>query len=277
VKYCNAACKKRHRSKHKKDCEEHLKRVAELHEEELRRAEELHDIELFKSPPRKEDCPICFLRLPMLTSGWRYKSCCGKVICSGCIYAMDKICPFCRSPTPTLVKESIKRTKKRVEVGDAIAISSLGDMYSEGTRGFPQDYTKALELYHRAAELGFVGARHNIGCAYNDGEGVERDMKKAVYYWGLAAMKGYATSRHNLGIEEKNVANFDRAIKHYMIAVESGNNGSLNQIKELYSNGHATKDEYTKALQTYQKYLGEIKSSQRDEAAAANEEYKYIG
>jgi len=24
VKYCNAACKKKHRSKHKKECEEHL-------------------------------------------------------------------------------------------------------------------------------------------------------------------------------------------------------------------------------------------------------------
>ena len=32
VRYCNAACKKKHRSKHKKACE---RRVAELHEEQL--------------------------------------------------------------------------------------------------------------------------------------------------------------------------------------------------------------------------------------------------
>ena len=32
--YCNAACKKKHRSKHKKDCE---RRIAELQEEELER------------------------------------------------------------------------------------------------------------------------------------------------------------------------------------------------------------------------------------------------
>ena len=32
VKYCNAACKKKHRKKHKKACE---RRVAELYEEKL--------------------------------------------------------------------------------------------------------------------------------------------------------------------------------------------------------------------------------------------------
>jgi hypothetical protein len=36
------------------------------------------------------------------------------------------------------------------------------------------------------------------------------------------------------------------------------------------------KIDYTKALQGYQKYLGEVKSSQRDQAAAAREDYKYI-
>ena len=32
VMYCNAACKKKHRHKHKKDCEEHVRRVAEITE-----------------------------------------------------------------------------------------------------------------------------------------------------------------------------------------------------------------------------------------------------
>ena len=66
-----------------------------------------------------------------------------------------------------------------------------------------------------------------------------------------------------------------RAIKHYMIASRSGYADSLEHIKQLYSNGHATKEDYTKALQFYQAYLGEIKSAQRDEAAAAHEDYRY--
>ena len=43
------------------------------------------DEELFKQPPA-EDCPICFLCLPSLGSGSKYMTCCGKQICSGCIY-----------------------------------------------------------------------------------------------------------------------------------------------------------------------------------------------
>ena len=46
VKYCNAACKKKHRHKHKKDCEEHLRLAAE-------HAAKLHDEVLFKQPNRK--------------------------------------------------------------------------------------------------------------------------------------------------------------------------------------------------------------------------------
>ena len=60
-----------------------------------------------------------------------------------------------------------------------------------------------------------------------------------------------------------------------MIASRDGFPASLKVIKQLYTNGHATKDDYTKALQAYQKYLGEIKSKQRDEAAAAQERYRY--
>jgi len=60
-----------------------------------------------------------------------------------------------------------------------------------------------------------------------------------------------------------------------MIAVENGCHDSLKSIKWLYKNDLATKEDYTKALQVYQEYLGEIKSDQRDKAAAASEEYRY--
>ena len=70
----------------------------------------------------------------------------------------------------------------------------------------------------------------------------------------------------------------DRAIKHYMIAIESGWSGSLAVIRSLHLIGHATKEDYSKALRSYQEYLNEVKSAQRDEAAAAYEDckFKYI-
>jgi uncharacterized protein len=154
---------------------------------------------------------------------------------------------------------------------------NLGNCYRDGSNGFPQDYEKALELYHRAAELGCTKAYTIIGVAYDYGEGVEVDYKKATHYYELAAMMGHATARYNLGINEENVGYMDRALKHYVIAVRSGNSDSLTleEIKELYSNGHVTKEDYMKALQLYQTYLGEIKSSQRDKAAAFSEKYQY--
>ena len=282
VKYCNAACKKRHRHKHKKDCEEHLRRIAELQDEELRRAAELHNIKLFKQPPiPEEECPICFQRLPYLGTGKRYNSCCGKVICSGCTHAMDKsggrnkLCPFCRVPTPASEVLYIEQIMKRVEVNDIKAIYALGGYHAQGMHGLPQDYTKAVELWHRAAELGHVEAYYNIGNVYSRGDGVEVDKKKAIKYYELGAIGGDAASRHNLAVTEWNIGNEERAFKHYMIAVESGHKGSLTNIQKLYSRGLATKDVYTEALRSYQKNLVEVKSIQRDKAAAASERYKY--
>ena len=283
VKYCNAACKKRHRHKHKNDCEEHLKRVAELHDEEIKRAAELHDIELFKQPPPEEDCPICFIRLPSKVFGHRYSSCCGKNICNGCVHAMRmtgggslKLCPLCRTPTPTTNEKYIEQIMRRTEVNDAEAIRTLAGYYSNGESGLPEDVDKALELWHQAAELGDVTAYSNIGVAYYNGHGINRDKKKALHYYELAAMGGHIEARYRLGALEEDAGNIDRALRHYMIAVRNGSKDSLTVIQDLYSRGKATKDEYTKALRAYQRYLGEVKSSQRDEAAAALDEYKYV-
>jgi len=286
VKYCNAVCKKVHKKKHKKECEEHVRLAAEKHNDELRRIAELHDEKLFKQPPIPlEDCPLCFLRLPTLRTGRRYYSCCGKMICSGCIHAPlydnqgnkveNEKCPFCRAPHPT-GKEIMKRLNKRVDANDAHAMCNMGVYYRDGIYGHQQDHAKALELWHRAAELGFAGAYSNIGIAYDKGEGVEVDKKKANHYYELAAIGGSVSARDNLGSYELEVDNnMDRALKHYLIAARNGEGESLERIKLMYTHGHATKDVYMKALQAYQVYLGEIKSEQRDNAAADREDYRY--
>jgi len=283
VRYCNAACKKKHRSKHKKDCEEHIRLATEKHNEELRIAAELHDIELFKQPPPPEDCPICFVHIPTMQTGSKYMTCCGKMICSGCIHApvydnqgnvVEDKCPFCRTPTPTS-NEAVERLKKRLKSDDPIAICNHGNYYRDGMNGFAQNHTKALELWHRAAKLGCAGAYCSIGYAYENGHGVEVDKKKALHYYEQAAMRGDESARHYLGYKEGMAGNFDRAVKHYMVAVRCGQNESLEAIKLLYSNGYATKDDYTKALQAYQVYLGDIKSNQRDRAASADERNRY--
>ena len=60
-----------------------------------------------------------------------------------------------------------------------------------------------------------------------------------------------------------------------MIAAGSGNTDSLEIIKKVFMNGDAMKDDYGKALLSYQANLVEIKSPHRDEAAAVNDAHKY--
>ena len=268
VKYCNAACKKKHRKKHKKQCE---RRVAELHDEAL-----------FKEPPPQDgDCPICFIRLPSLGSGKSYMTCCGKMICSGCCYAdvydnlgniiADEKCPFCRTPFAVSDEEVIKRLEKRMEVGDAYAFFLMGNYYKNGQYGLPQNIAKALELYHRAGKFGY----NNVGHAYDHGKGVEMDKKIAKHYFELAAMVGNAIARCNLGVAEYEAGNMDRALKHYMIAVRGGHTDSVKAIQRMYMDGHVTKDHYANALRSHQTYLNEIQSDQRDKAAAFKEDFRY--
>ena len=268
VKYCNRDCQVAHRPQHKKACR--------------KRAAELHDEKLFKEPPSQYgDCPICFLLLPFMGSGRMNMLCCGKMICSGCEHApvydnhgkmiFEKKCPFCRTPMTRSNEEVNKRLKKRMEVGDVYAFDMMGCNYSYGHHGLPQDSAKAMELWHKAGKFGYA----SIGLAYYNGEGVERDEKMGKHYFELAAMEGDVIARKNLGVSEYNAGNYDTALKHFMIAVRSGHTNSVKCIQEMYMNGHATKDQYANALGSHQAYLIEIKSDQRDKAAAFDAECKY--
>ena len=264
VKYCSRDCQIAHRPQHKKACK--------------KRAKELHDEKLFEQPPPLEDCPICMVRLPYAHKARMYMNCCGKIICTGCTYAemnskaakrKDNVCPFCRTLAHK-PEESIKQYEKRMELDDAIAIQNMGTYYSHGEYGLRQNYAKALDLWHRATELGHTDAYYDIANAYmfGRGRGLEVDEKKAVHYWELAAIGGCAESRQNLGVAEYKTGNVNRALKHWMIAVRDGGTKSLEKIKRMCSIGTATKEDYAKALQSYQTYVDEIKTVQRDEAAA---------
>ena len=176
---------------------------------------------------------------------------------------------------PKSNEEASKRLNTLVEAGDPIAIYNLGVYYWNGRDGFPQDYKRALELYHRATELSYAKAYCNIAYSYDTGSGVDVDKEKATHYYELAAMRGGSMARHNLAANEGRAGNHGRALRHYMIAVRDGFSDSLERIKQLYTTGFATKEDYTTALRSYQMYLSEIKSKQRDEAAAADEKYRY--
>ena len=264
VKYCNAACKKKHRSKHKKACE---RRMAELHEEQL-----------FKEV-EPEDCPICFQPMPIDAGQTSFMICCGKDVCNGCIYDMEMskegknkkgllLCPYCRTPKAKNGQENIIRTQKLMEKGNAQGFNMLAGYYKQGKYGLPQDYQKTNELLLKAGELGYSGAYSNLGNSYHFGEGVEIDLKKAKYYYELAAVDGDTNARYNLGCIEGESGNVLRAYKYYMIAAKAGDKDAIDGVKEGYMNAAVTKNEYANTLRAYHERQKEMKSDSRDEAAA---------
>jgi len=291
VKYCNRECQIAHRPQHKKECK---KRAAELHNRNRRDIMEIgcimksvsesnDDESLFKQPPKNEDCPICFLTIPTLSTGYSFQACCGKVICNGCIRSMfmasnDYLCPFCRAPFIEGESVKSKRLENLIEKkndGIAGAMFTLGVCYDQGSSGLPQNHAKAIELWNRAGELGNTTAYYNLNITYQHGRGVPMDKKKAKHYMELAAMGGDAMARQNLGLYEIIANNMDRALKHFMIANQGGDDEALESIKKLYMHGYATKKDYEKALLSRQTYLDDIRSNQRDEAAAFDDQLKY--
>ena len=263
VKYCNRECQIAHRPLHKKACK--------------KRAAELHDEALFKEPPPREDCPICLLPLPLEEDQTTFQSCCGKLICCGCIYVMMEeahgrggevgLCAFCRTSPPNSNEEEVKRIKKLMKSDNARAFYNLAGFYADGDGGMPQDWVNANKLWLRAGELGCHEGYCNLGYSYMHGKGVDVDKKKAKYYWELAAINGDVHARFNLGLLEGNAGNIDRAYKHCIIAAKAGHKESLDKVKAGFMSGHVTKDEYEYTLRAYHSRQDEMKSDDRDKAA----------
>ena len=103
---------------------------------------------------------------------------------------------------------------------------------------------------------------------YDEGLGVEKNGKKQVYHLEQAAIGGHPEARHNLGIEEWNNGRFDRARKHFIIAANLGYHESLKELRELYADGHASKEDYADALRAYQAAVDATKSAERKAAEA---------
>ena len=265
VKYCNRNCQIAHRPQHKKACK--------------KRAAELYDAALFEEHAPPEECPICFLPLPLNMSESSFESCCGKNICMGCIYTMRetggknmKLCPFCKAPIARSEEENIERVNKLIRNGNAYAFYMLARSYDRGINGMPQDIAKAVELYLKAGELGCADGYCNLGNSYRLGNGVEMDKKKAKHYYELAAMNGSVQARYNLGMMEIQTGNYQRAFKHYMLSARAGDDDSLNAVKQGFMARYVTKDEYADTLREYQKSQDEMKSDIRDKALAARNE-----
>ena len=155
---------------------------------------------------------------------------------------------------------------KRIEANDPVAICHLGSRrQQEG------DYKSAFEYWSKAAELGDVDAHYKLSILYSNGLGVGKDEKKKFYYAEEAAIGGHPLARHNLGCAEEGK---DRAVKHWIIAANLGNDMSMEILKKGFKKGMVSKEDFAAALRAHQAAVDATKSPQREKGEAAKQRWR---
>jgi len=262
VKYCSDACQKNHKSQHEEACK--------------KRAAELRDELLFKQPDNSHlgDCPICFLPLPLDLSKSITKNCCSKLICDGCHYAnrmreaeasLQNKCPFCREPIPSTDEGFDKQMMKRIEANDPVAVRHKG--VEQAQRG---DHNKAFEYFTKASGLGDAEAHFKLSLLYHLGEGVEKDRGKEIYHLEEAAIGGHPYARYDLGYDAEEYGISERAVRHWIISANLGDDNSIKSLMAAYRGGFVSKEDLADALRGHQAAVDATKSPQREAA----EEYR---
>jgi TPR repeat protein len=192
--------------------------------------------------------------------------CCGKRVCGGCVHTFlnagnDNKCPFCNSKQGSKTdEEKIEEVMKRVEANDPSSINLLANHYLHGHEGFQQDRTKAIELYTKAAGLGFGDSHYQLGSIYNKGG----DLKKAKFHHEAAAMAGDEVARNWLGEFEGKSGNLERAIQHFTIAASAGHFTSMNLLMLSFQQGYISRESIDSTLTAYNHSCAEMRSEARD-------------
>jgi TPR repeat protein len=115
------------------------------------------------------------------------------------------------------------------------------DDYYFGDTEIPQNYSKALASYKKAANLGSTQALFNVGYCYENGEGATRDFVLAAKYYKEAAQNDHPDALFHLarlhetggGVEQ----NYLRAANLYSRASERGHADAKNNLGVLYLHG----------------------------------------
>ncbi|EJK64879.1 hypothetical protein THAOC_14338 [Thalassiosira oceanica] len=170
------------------------------------------------------------------------------------------------TPLPADDASQLAMIQKRVNKGDADAINHLGHKYYFCMLGFTKDVPQAIQLWTEAAELGSLDAHCQLGILYYYGHGVEEDKPRGIHHLQQAAMNGHVGSRAFLGSVEYDEENNELAVQHWMISAKMGDQKSLNNIKDMFKEGLATKAQYAEALLGYRDAMEETRSPRREEA-----------
>lgn len=156
----------------------------------------------------------------------------------------------CDSENVTLVpKENISKS-----------ILSVEDCYKQGLDSYNRsEFDKALKMFSKSHEQGFIEATYYLGVMYAKGKGVVQDFEKAYYYFVHAAENNNILACYKAGLcclygngTEKN---YSKAIC-WLSKVTNNSSASeaeLNPVYEALGDAYSAIGDYEKALDYYKK------------------------
>ena len=95
------------------------------------------------------------------------------------------------------------RHKIFADKGNPTAQLCLAIDYFFGKAGH-QDYGKAFEYFHKAANQGLAEAQYRLALCYDNGEGTKVDSQKAIFWYEKAALQDHEEAIFNLAASYSN-------------------------------------------------------------------------
>ena len=147
---------------------------------------------------------------------------------------------------------------RRAQEGDAEARYELGEAYSSGELGLPEDEAQAIIWYRRAGEQDHVAAQRALAKRYQDGIGVPKDTAEALKWYRRAGELGDEISREKLAHMYRTGDGVPRDMQQALVwyrklAYRDPHSGSPEEIARIYDKGDGVPRDKLLAAAWYQR------------------------
>ena len=127
--------------------------------------------------------------------------------------------------------------------------------YIQGKKGLPVDTTKAIEIWTKAAEQGYIDAQVMLGIYY--GKRLYLDEEKAAYWYRKAAEQGDTVAQCQLGLRYATgkgiIKDNIQAAYWYRMAAEQGCGTAQAFLGDYYYEGIGVEKDFKQAAYWYRK------------------------
>lgn len=165
---------------------------------------------------------------------------------------------FCQRPSrdysPEEIRRSVRDVASRAEMGDAEATFQLARLHERGYDSIPADSLRAIELYSKAADSGYLPALNYLGYKLIQ-SGKQKEAMRGLSLLEQAAMAGDAKAQSNIGfllIEGKNVEkDYEKAAFWLERAAQQGVAQASSMLGDLYRDGLGVERDSLQAASHY--------------------------